>query len=53
MKIAVVVFLSCDYKGIACNWSFYMHKQYEASDLMVFEQWLKKQVLNEKEQMGC
>lgn len=31
---------------IACNWSFYLHKQYEPSDILVFEEWIRNHVSN-------
>ncbi len=31
---------------IACNWSYYMHRDFEPSDLKVFERWIKKYVNN-------
>jgi 3-methyladenine DNA glycosylase AlkD len=31
---------------IACNWSFYIHKQYEPGDLKVFESWVDNYVTN-------
>ncbi|MBN1767002.1 MAG: DNA alkylation repair protein [Prolixibacteraceae bacterium] len=31
---------------IACHWSYYVHKQYEASDFLVFERWLTSYVNN-------
>ncbi len=31
---------------IACNWSYYIHKEYEAADMLVFEQWLNQYVSN-------
>lgn len=32
--------------GIACNWSYLVHKDYEPKDLQVFIGWLKKYVSN-------
>jgi 3-methyladenine DNA glycosylase AlkD len=32
--------------GIACNWSYYVHKDYEPGDIMVFERWVKDYVSN-------
>src|SRR4030042_2696402 len=31
---------------IACNWSYYIHKQYEPGDLKVFEDWVNNYVTN-------
>jgi 3-methyladenine DNA glycosylase AlkD len=31
---------------IACNWSYYIHKQYESGDFRVFEKWINKYVNN-------
>jgi 3-methyladenine DNA glycosylase AlkD len=31
---------------IACNWSYFMHKDYEAADFIVFEAWVEKYVNN-------
>ncbi len=31
---------------IACNWSHYLHRQYEEQDLQVFESWLESYVSN-------
>ncbi len=31
---------------IACNWSYYIHKQYEPKDFKVFEAWVNKYVSN-------
>jgi len=31
---------------IACNWSYYIHKKYEASDFYVFEKWVNNYVSN-------
>ena len=31
---------------IACNWSYYLHKQYEPSDLLIFEKWIEQYVKN-------
>jgi 3-methyladenine DNA glycosylase AlkD len=31
---------------IACNWSHYIHKQYEPSDFEVFEKWVKNYINN-------
>lgn len=31
---------------IACNWSYYLHKQSAPGDFLVFEQWLQKYVNN-------
>lgn len=31
---------------IACNWSYYLHKQYEPKDLKVFEKWIDRYVGN-------
>jgi 3-methyladenine DNA glycosylase AlkD len=31
---------------IACNWSYQVHKDYEASDIKVFERWIDKYVAN-------
>jgi 3-methyladenine DNA glycosylase AlkD len=31
---------------IACNWSYYAHKQYEPSDFEVFDRWVKNYVNN-------
>jgi 3-methyladenine DNA glycosylase AlkD len=32
--------------GIACNWSYYIHKLYEAGDIKVFERWVTDYVSN-------
>lgn len=32
--------------GVACEWSYYIHKQYEPADFAVFEHWLKTYVTN-------
>jgi len=32
--------------GIACNWSYYLHKKYEPEDFAVFEKWINKYVSN-------
>jgi 3-methyladenine DNA glycosylase AlkD len=32
--------------GIACNWSYYLHKKYEPRDFDVFERWVSKYVTN-------
>jgi 3-methyladenine DNA glycosylase AlkD len=31
---------------IACNWSYYVHKDYEPGDFMIFERWVDKYVSN-------
>ncbi len=31
---------------IACNWSYYIHKQYEPADFKVFEHWVKTYITN-------
>ncbi len=31
---------------VACNWSYELHKQYEASDFEIFERWVQKYVNN-------
>ncbi len=31
---------------IACNWSYYVHKQYEPSDFKTFERWVRDYVTN-------
>lgn len=31
---------------IACNWSYYIHKQYEPADFQIFEKWIRKYVNN-------
>jgi len=31
---------------IACNWSYYIHKNYQKEDIEVFERWIKKYVNN-------
>lgn len=31
---------------VACNWSYYIHKDYEKSDFSVFEKWVSKYVGN-------
>lgn len=31
---------------IACNWSYFIHQQYDVSDFKVFEEWVKKYVNN-------
>ncbi len=31
---------------IACNWSYYVHRQYEAGDIKVFERWVSDYVTN-------
>lgn len=31
---------------VACNWSHYVHKQYEQSDFEIFEKWVEKYVNN-------
>jgi len=31
---------------IACNWSYYVHRQYEPSDILVFEKWIRNFVSN-------
>ena len=31
---------------IACNWSYYVHKQYEPSDFETFDRWVKNYVSN-------
>jgi len=31
---------------VACNWSFYVHKQYEPSDFGIFEKWVSMYVSN-------
>ena len=31
---------------IACDWSYYLHEQYEPADFKVFEHWLKNYVTN-------
>jgi len=32
--------------GIACNWSYYVHKDYKAEDIKIFERWIKDYVTN-------
>jgi 3-methyladenine DNA glycosylase AlkD len=32
--------------GIACNWSYYIHRNYEPGDIKVFERWVKNYVSN-------
>jgi 3-methyladenine DNA glycosylase AlkD len=32
--------------GIACNWSFYVHKNYAPDDIKLFERWVKEYVSN-------
>lgn len=32
--------------GIACNWSYYLHRQYTPEDMQVFEQWVDRYVTN-------
>jgi len=32
--------------GIACNWSYYLHKQFEPADFYIFEKWIEKYVTN-------
>ncbi|HSL85570.1 MAG TPA: DNA alkylation repair protein [Bacteroidales bacterium] len=31
---------------IACNWSYYVHRQYESGDIKVFEKWISNYVTN-------
>ncbi len=31
---------------IACNWSYYLHEQYEPADFAVFEHWVKTYITN-------
>lgn len=31
---------------IACNWSFYLHKDYDSEDFAVFDRWVNKYVTN-------
>jgi 3-methyladenine DNA glycosylase AlkD len=31
---------------IACNWSYYVHKQYLPSDIEVFDRWVRKYITN-------
>lgn len=31
---------------IACNWSYYLYKQYEPADFAVFERWVKNYITN-------
>ncbi len=31
---------------IACNWSYYLHRQYTPGDFMVFEKWVNRYVTN-------
>lgn len=31
---------------VACNWSYYIHKQYEPHDFKIFEQWVKNYLSN-------
>jgi len=31
---------------IACNWSYYLHKEFENSDLKIFENWINEYVSN-------
>ena len=31
---------------VACEWSYYVHKQYEPSDFLVFERWISNYVNN-------
>jgi 3-methyladenine DNA glycosylase AlkD len=32
--------------GIACNWSYYVHKTYAPDDIVIFERWIKDYVSN-------
>jgi 3-methyladenine DNA glycosylase AlkD len=32
--------------GIACNWSYYLHKQYAPEDFLIFEKWVGTYVTN-------
>ena len=32
--------------GIACNWSYHLHKQYKPEDFIVFERWVDRYVTN-------
>jgi 3-methyladenine DNA glycosylase AlkD len=32
--------------GIACNWSYYLHKQYTPIDFVVFEKWVNRYLTN-------
>jgi 3-methyladenine DNA glycosylase AlkD len=32
--------------GIACNWSYYVHKDYKAEDIKIFERWINNYVTN-------
>jgi 3-methyladenine DNA glycosylase AlkD len=32
--------------GIACNWSYYVHKYYKAEDINIFERWIHDYVTN-------
>jgi 3-methyladenine DNA glycosylase AlkD len=32
--------------GIACNWSYYLHKQYTPVDFVVFEKWVNRYLTN-------
>jgi 3-methyladenine DNA glycosylase AlkD len=32
--------------GIACNWSYYIHKLYDAGDIKIFERWVTNYVSN-------
>lgn len=32
--------------GIACNWSYFVHKRYEPTDFEIFERWISKYVTN-------
>jgi 3-methyladenine DNA glycosylase AlkD len=32
--------------GIACNWSYYVHRKYTTEDIMIFGRWIKNYVSN-------
>jgi len=32
--------------GVACNWSYFVHKNYEPDDFAIFEKWISKYVTN-------
>ena len=31
---------------IACNWSYFVHKQYEPGDMLIFKKWIKNYITN-------
>jgi len=37
--------------GIACNWSYYVHKEYESDDFKIFERWVNDYVISKKATM--